>query len=53
MIEIADDADTARAGSPHRKINACDAGNRLYVRAEFFVGVVVAAFTHQVQIEFA
>ena len=53
MIEIADDADAARAGCPNRKVYAANALNRCDVSAEFFVGVVVTPFAHQMKIEFA
>src|SRR6267154_4516224 len=53
MIEIANYADAAAAGRPDREIDAAHAFESLNVRAELVVGVIVAAFTHQVQIEFA
>src|SRR5882762_1576011 len=53
MIEIADDADPAAAGRPDGEIDAAHAFESLNVRAELVVGVIVAAFTHQVQIELA
>src|SRR6267154_1959999 len=53
MIEIANYADPAAAGRPDREIDAAHAFESLNVRAELVVGVIVAAFTHQVQIELA
>src|SRR5712672_4242235 len=53
MIEIANDADAAAAGRPDSEIDAADSFESLNVCAELIVSVVVAAFTHQVQIEFA
>ncbi len=53
MIEVAADADAAGAGRPDREIDAADAFESLSVRAKFVVSVVVAAFAHEVQIEFA
>src|SRR5258707_4030322 len=53
MIEIADDAHAAAAGRPDSEIDAANAFESLNVCAELIVGVVVAAFTHQVKIEFA
>src|SRR5258705_8382874 len=53
MIEIANDADAAAAGRPDREIDAANAFESLNVCAELIVGVVVAAFAHQVKIELA
>src|SRR5882757_5515058 len=53
MIEIADDAHAAAAGCPDSEIDAANTFESLNVCAELIVGVVVAAFTHEVQIEFA
>ena len=53
VVEVADDADAARARRPYGKIDAAHSGDGFQVRAEFFVGVVVAAFAHEVQIKFA
>ena len=44
--------DTAGAWRPHSKVNALDAFDSDDVGTELFVGVVVAAFAHQVEIEF-
>ncbi len=51
-IEIADHADAFCAGSPNGKVHARDAFKNFYVGAEFFVRVGVAAFAHEVKIEF-
>src|SRR5712675_1564841 len=53
MIEIANYADAAAAGRPDREIDAANPFESLNVCAELIVGVVVAAFTHEVQIELA
>src|SRR5437773_10262197 len=53
MIEIADNAHAAAAGRPDREIDAADPFESLNVCAELIVGVVVAAFAHQVKIELA
>src|SRR5258708_4460859 len=53
MIEIADNAYAATAGRPDSEIDAAHAFESLNVCAELIVGVVVATFTHQVQIELA
>src|SRR5258705_10142138 len=53
MIEIANYADAATAGRPDGEIDAAHTFESLNVCAELIVGVVVAAFAHQVQIEFA
>src|SRR5882757_9444969 len=53
MIEIADYADAACAGRPDREIDAADAFESLNVGSELVVGVVVAAFAHQVEIKLA
>src|SRR5712671_7224715 len=53
MIEIANYADAAAAGRPDREIDAADSFESLNVCAELIVGVVVAAFAHEVQIELA
>ena len=52
-IKVADEADAASAGRPDGKMHASDAFQCLQMRAEFFVRVVVAAFSHEVQIKFA
>src|SRR5260221_7375870 len=51
-VEISDDADAPRIGSPNGEVNAGYAFKRFYMSAQFFVGIVVAAFAHQVEIEF-
>ncbi len=53
MIEIANYADAAAAGRPDSEIDAADSLESLNVCAELIVSVVVAAFAHQVKIEFA
>jgi len=52
-IEIADHTDAFCAGSPNGKVHARDASKSFYVGAEFFIGVIVAAFAHEVKIEVA
>jgi len=52
-VEISDKADAAGGRRPDCKIHAGDAVDGFDVRAEFFVGVVVATFGHQVQIKIA
>ena len=47
-IEIPDDTDAARAGSPDGKMDAVDAIDSLQMSAQFFVSVVMAAFAHEV-----
>src|SRR5712672_852489 len=51
-IEVTDDADALRAGSPHRKVYALNAFDGDDMGAHLFVGVVMAAFAHEVQIKF-
>lgn len=51
MIEIADDADAAGIRRPNGKMNAGDTIDSFHVGAEFFVGVVMAAFAHEIKIE--
>src|SRR5690348_14486131 len=53
MIELADHADAAGARRPNRKIHAANAFECLDVRAQFVVSIVVAPFTHKIQIELA
>src|SRR5216684_854217 len=50
-IEVADDADAARAGRPDGKVDAANAFEGDEMRAEFLVGVVVATFAHEIQVE--
>src|SRR5882724_1879641 len=52
-VEVADNADTFCAGSPYRKMNAANAFESDDMGTEFFISVVVAAFTHQVKIKLA
>src|ERR1700676_4846452 len=53
VVEVADEADAARARGPNGEMNAADPFERFEVRAEFFVGVVVAAFSHEMEIKLA
>src|SRR5690242_11164379 len=53
MIEIPDDADASCAGGPDREVNAPNAFERYDMGAEFLVSVIVAAFAHEVEVEFA
>ena len=48
MVEVADHADALRVGSPDGEVDAADARERDDVRTELVVGVVVAAFAHEV-----
>src|SRR5256885_8345987 len=50
-VEIADDADASCRRRPDSEINSGNSIDGLRVRAEFFVGIVVAAFGHKVQVE--
>ena len=52
-VEVANDTDALCAGSPDREVNAPNAFQRYDVSAEFLVSVVMAAFAHEVEIEFA
>ncbi len=52
-VEVADNADAFGAGSPRGEVNAANAFESDDMGAEFFVSVVVAAFTHQVKVELA
>src|SRR2546421_11325639 len=52
-IEVADDADALCTGGPNGEVNAADAFECDYMGAEFFVSVVMAALTHQIQVELA
>src|SRR5439155_11178024 len=52
-VEVANDADALCAGSPDREVNAPNAFKRYDVSAEFLVSVVMAAFAHEVEVEFA
>src|SRR5258708_16779942 len=51
MIYVADDADPASGRGPDGEIGAGNAGDGVEMCAKFFVGVVVAAFVHQMKIE--
>jgi len=51
-VEITYDTDALGAGGPDGKVNAADAFEGDDVGTEFFVSVVVAAFAHEVEIEF-
>src|SRR5258707_1527771 len=51
MIHVTDDADAASGRRPDGEIGAGDARDGVKMCAEFFVGVVVAAFVHQMKIE--
>ena len=53
LVEIAYDADATRAGGPDSEIYAADARDGVDVGAQFVVGVVVAAFAHEVEVELA
>src|SRR5690606_7481703 len=50
-VEIADYADTARIGCPHREARTVDTIDRLEVCAELVVDVVVVAFAEEVKVE--
>src|SRR5204862_8030367 len=50
-VEIADDADAFCRRRPDSEIDSGNSIDGLQVRAEFFVGIVVAAFGHEVQVE--
>src|SRR6476646_7099722 len=52
-VEIADDADSFCRRRPDSEIDSGNAVDGLEVRAELFVGIVVAAFGHEVQVEIA
>ena len=52
-VEVANDADALCAGSPDCEVNAPNAFKCYDVSAEFLVSVVMAAFAHEVEIEFA
>jgi len=52
-IEVSHDADAFCAGGPDGELNTADAFKGDHVGAEFFVGVVMAALTHEVEIKFA
>src|SRR5207249_5702332 len=52
-VEVANDADALCAGSPDREVNAPNAFKCYDVSAEFLVSVVMAAFAHEVEVEFA
>ena len=52
-IEVADHADAARVGRPHRERHAADAGHLAHVRAELVVGAVVLLLAPQMKIEVA
>jgi len=51
VIHVADDADSARRGSPDRKMRSGYACDGVEMSAEFFVGVEMAAFANEVKIE--
>src|SRR6266849_3210280 len=53
VVEIADNTYAAGARRPDREMDATDAFEGFDVRAEFFISVVVAAFAHEMEIEFA
>src|ERR1700730_211296 len=53
LIEIAYDANAASAWRPDSEIDTTHAFNGVDVRAELVVGVVVAAFAHEVEVELA
>src|SRR6516225_11077075 len=50
-IEVTDHADAASAGGPDGKLDAADACEGDEVRAKLLVGVVMAAFAHEIQIK--
>lgn len=52
-IEVADDADATSAGRPDGEVHAGDTIDGFDVGAELFVGVVVTAFAHEVEVEFS
>ena len=51
-IEIPHNADAQRVRSPDREMHASNALERLYVSAQLFVSVVVAAFAHEIEVKF-
>jgi hypothetical protein len=51
LIHVADDADAACGGRPYCEVCSSDSSHRLKMRAEFFVGVEMAAFADEVEIE--
>src|SRR5215472_2797761 len=53
VIEIALNADAARAGRPNGKVGAANAFRCDQVRPEFLVRIVVAALAHEVKVEFS
>ncbi len=50
-VEIAYDADPFCAWGPDGKMNAANAFESNHMGAELFVGVVVTAFAHEIQIK--
>jgi hypothetical protein len=52
-VEVADDAHAAGTGRPDGEVNAGDAVESVEMSAELFVGVVVAAFPDEMEIEVA
>src|ERR1700722_10042314 len=49
-IKISDDADAQRVRRPHAEVNAANASHIAYVRAKFFIFLVVSAFAGKVEI---
>src|SRR5262245_61620904 len=51
-VEIADDTDSLRAGSPDGKVNASNTFEGEEMSAKFLVGVVMTALAHEVEVKF-
>src|SRR5882757_4851351 len=51
LIHVAHDTDAARGGGPDGEVRSGDSRDRLEERAKLFVGVEVAAFAKEMQIE--
>jgi hypothetical protein len=50
-IEVADNTDALRAGSPDGEVNALNAFQGDKVRAKFLVRVVMAALAHEIEVK--
>src|SRR5437660_1723482 len=52
-VEIANYADAPRGGRPYGEVDAANSIDGFQVRTEFFIGVVMAAFGHEVKVKIA
>ena len=53
VVEVTDDRDRHRVGSPHRELDTLDAIDRSQMRAELLVELEMVAFVEEIEVFFA